>query len=666
MTALSAPVPAQEKGPAPAAATVTSPDGRIVVAVGIDQEKTRPVYRVSFRGEPLLRDSALGLVLDGGPSLAQGLTIAGTAARSHDSTWTQPWGEEKDIREHYNELTVRLAGVPDSGRALTVVFRVFDDGIGFRYEIPAQPGLEQIRIKEEVTEFSFTRNLKSWWIPAYQDNRFEYQFAASSLDAVDVVHTPMTLEGDGIAVALHEAALVDFASMVLRRSEIHGTTLKAELVPWADGIAVYGTAPMKSSWRTIQIADAPHLLLNSRLILNLNEPNALGDVSWVKPTKYMGIWWCMHIRTCTWEPGPNQGATTENAKRYIDAAAELGIPALLIEGWNIGWDTDWFNDGSNFDFTKSVPGFDLETVVRYGKAKGVSIIGHHETAADIVNYERQLADAFALYGRLGVPSVKTGYVGTRLNKTEWHHGQLMVRHFEKVMAEAAKHRVTINAHEPIKDTGLRRTWPHMLSREGARGQEYDAWGATDNGNLPDHTTIIPFTRMLSGPMDYTPGIFDLRYGEGERNGMSTTLAKQLALYVVIYSPVQMVADLPENYRDQPAFQFIRDVPVDWAESIALSGVIGDHVTIARKDRAGDDWYLGSVTDEQGRDLTVSLDFLDKGRSYRAEIYADGEGAHWLRNPQPIAISTRIVTAADTITLRLAPGGGQAIRFTPAK
>jgi len=660
MLFLGGPALAQLQDPA----RIASPDGRIVVEVGT--EKGKPAYTVSYKDRLLLGTSKLGFTLDGAPSLAEGLKVAEVGRRSFDETWTQPWGEEAEIREHYNELTVRYDAAEGPARSLVVTFRLFDDGLGFRYTIPEQPGIKDIRITDEATEFSFRSNLKTWWIPAYGDNRYEYHFASSPLDAVlHPVHTPMTLEDDRVAVAIHEAALVDFASMTLKRTAIHGTALKADLVPWADGMKVYGTAPMTSPWRTIQIADKAYQLADSHLILNLNEPNRLGDVSWVKPGKYIGIWWCMHIRTCTWEPGPNQGATTENAKRHIDFAAEHGIDGLLIEGWNVGWHTDWYEDGSGFDFTTPVKGFDLEQVAAYAREKGVDLIGHHETGADTKNYERQMEAAFALYERVGVPAVKTGYVGVRLDKKEWHHGQYMVRHFQKVLELAAKHRIAINAHEPIKDTGLRRTYPNMMSREGARGQEYDAWGATDDGNLPEHTTILPFTRMLAGPMDYTPGIFDLRYGEGEENGMSTTLAKQLALYVVIYGPLQMAADLPENYQGQPAFKFIKDVPADWAESRALDGRIGDYAVFARKDRNSRDWYLGAVTDEQARDLKVPLDFLEKGRRYTAEIYADGKDAHWLTNPQPIDIRTRTVTAADTLDVKLAPGGGQAIRFTPA-
>lgn len=644
---------------------VSSPHGDIVVAVGM--QGTEPVYRVDYKGKPLVLLSKLGFVLDGGPSLHDGLKIADSARRTYDQTWTQVWGEEKDIREHYNELSLRLDAADGPARTLNVTFRVFDDGVGFRYDIPAQTNITDIRIKDEVTEFAFAKNMKAWWIRAYQGNRFEYQYAQSALDAVDVVHTPFTLDGGDVAVTVHEAALVDFASMTLKRPEIHGYTVKSDLVPWADGMKVYGKAPMKSPWRTLQIADQPHELLNSRLILNLNEPNKLADTSWIKPMKFVGIWWCMHIRTCTWEPGPKQGATTAEAKRHIDFAAKHGFKGVLVEGWNVGWDTDWYNDGSNFSFTKPVKGFDIKEVAEYGRKKGVGLIGHHETSADVVNYEKQLDAAYAFYNKLGIGSVKTGYVGERVNKKEWHHGQYMVRHFEKVMAVAAANKVTLNAHEPVKDSGLRRTWPHMMSREAARGQEYDAWGPVENGNQPDHPTIIPFTRMMSGPMDYTPGIVKPRFaGEkpGTQNGISTTVAKQLALYVVLYSPLHMAADLPENYEGHPALPFIKAVPVDWDKSIALNGVIGDYVTQVRKDRNSADWYLGAITDEQARSVTVDLSFLDKDKTYRTEIYADGPGADWKGDAEPLSITTRTVKAADKLTIDMAPGGGQAVRFTP--
>jgi len=406
-------------------------------------------------------------------------------------------------------------------------------------------------------------------------------------------------------------------------------------------------------------------LLTSTMILNLNEPCRIEDTSWIKPGKYIGIWWGMHIGKYTWSSGPRHGATTENTKRYIDFAAENGFDGVLVEGWNLGWDGNWFADGSHFQFTIPHPDFDIEEICRYCAEKGVYLIGHHETGADIDNYERQLDSAFEYYERLGVRAVKTGYVGHRTNEYEWHHGQYMVEHYRKVVEEAARHRLMIIAHEPIKPTGIRRTWPNMISREGARGQEYNAWSG-DGGNPPDHTTILPFTRMLGGPFDFTPGIFDLFFEEAGRpkNRVNTTLAKQLALYVVIYAPMQMAADLPENYEGKAAFQFIRDVPTDWEESLALHGAIGDYVTFARKERGGDDWYIGSITDEEGRTLHASLDFLDEGREYEAVIYADGQGSDWRTAPLEIDISRIRVDSSTTLDLRLAPGGGQAIRIRP--
>jgi alpha-glucosidase len=426
--------------------------------------------------------------------------------------------------------------------------------------------------------------------------------------------------------------------------------------------------PFHTPWRTIQIADsAAALYQSSNLILNLNEPNALGDVSWVVPYKYVGIWWEMHLENSTWATGPRHGATTANARRHIDFAAEHGFRGVLIEGWNVGWDGQWFGNGNDFDFTRPTPDFDLEEVARYAAGKGVRLVGHHETGGAVSHYEKQLDAALDLYARLGVDSIKTGYVADAgqierhhegVVKREWHDGQWMSNHHLRVVREAAKRRIAINPHEPIKDTGLRRTYPNWVAREGARGMEYAAWG--NPPNPPEHEPTLVFTRMLSGPMDYTPGILSL---EGRGQPVETTLAKQLALYVVIYSPIQMVADLPENYaRQAEAFQFIKDVPTDWAETRVLNGEVGDFVTIARKDRRSEDWYLGSLTDEQGRLLDVALDFLDPGRRYEAQIYRDGEEAHWKTAPFEFAVEQRVVDSTDRLTLRLAAGGGTAVRF----
>ena len=529
---------------------------------------------------------------------------------------------------------------------------------------------------DELTEFAFTENHDAWWIPAFYWNRYEYLYQNTPISKINSVHTPVTFEtDDGLFISLHEAALTDFASMALKRTE--GNTLKAELIPWSDGIKVRGQSPIKTPWRTIQIADTPGGLITSYLILNLNEPNKLDDVSWIKPGKYIGIWWEMHLAVSTWGSGDIHGATTENTRRYIDFAAKHGFDGVLVEGWNVGWDGDWIANGDKFQFTTPYPDFDIEGLSKYAADKGVRLIGHHETGGGITNYEKQMDDAFKYYNRLGIRAVKTGYVrhsndirrydekGRRLTG-EWHHGQYMVRHYRKALETAAKHKVMINAHEPIKDTGIRRTYPNMLSREGARGQEFNAW-AQDGGNPPEHTTILPFTRMLGGPMDFTPGIFELHFEKARPdNRINSTLINQLALYVVLYSPLHMAADLPQNYEARPEpFQFIKDVPTDWEDTRVLHARIGDYITTVRKDRNSRDWFLGSVTDENGRMLKTSLSFLDAGQDYVAEIYRDGLNADWEKNPYDFEIVEELVDSHGEISLRLAPGGGQAIRFRPA-
>jgi alpha-glucosidase len=651
-----------------------SPDGTLEVEFAVTPEG--PAYRLFRNHHPLVEWSAMGFDMRDttGKStlLGPGMTVVATARRTFDETWTQPWGEKKQIRDNHNEVRIDLRETGDAPREMTIVFRVFDDGVGFRYEWPDQPHLGAFEIMDERTEFALAGNFDTWSIPAYQRDRYEYLFTRSPVGALGKVHTPLTMKTpDGVYLSIHEAALVDFSSMVLNRTG--DVTLHAELVPWSDGVKVRASAPHRSPWRTVQVADSPGGLITSYLILNLNEPNALGDVSWVKPMKYMGIWWEMHIRTATWGIGPQHGATTANSKKYIDFAAEHGIDGVLIEGWNQDWNGQWRNGGEGFDFLTPYPDFDLPGVARYAADKGVELIGHHETGGGVQKYERQMKDAFALYQSLGVRAVKTGYVawGQGIPRfddpdgtphREWHHGQFMVRHHQYVVEEAARHRISINIHEPIKDTGLRRTYPNLVTREGARGQEYNAWSA-DGGNPPDHTAILPFTRMLSGPMDFTPGAFDLILEHRPDNRVSTTLAKQLALYVVLFSPLQMASDLPENYEKRlDASRFIKIVPVDWEDTRVLHGEIGDFITVVRKDRNGPDWYMGSLTDENGRTFQASLDFLDPGRRYIAEIYRDGPEAHWKTRPYDIVIEEMPVDATMILTLHLAPGGGQAIRF----
>jgi alpha-glucosidase len=650
--------------PAPQA-RITSPGGSIAVTLRTSGEG-RPEYQVERNSRVIVDWSRLGFILADAPKLERNFSFGKVTTRGFDDTWEQPWGERRFVRNRGNELRVVLK--EKSGRELVVVFRVFDDGVGFRYEFPDQQGLKQVNIVEELTEFHIAEPATAWWIPGGEWNRYEYLYNKTPLAELTQAHTPVTLKfASGVHVAIHEAALVDYAGMWLRRVE--GQRLKAVLSPSSSGPKVIRTVPFATPWRTLQIAaDAPGLYM-SDLILNLNEPNKLGDVSWVHPFKYVGIWWGMHLGTQTWASGAKHGATTAETKRYIDFAAANGFRGVLVEGWNKGWDGDWFANGAEFSFTEPYPDFDIVALAAYARKKGVRLVGHHETSGNIAHYEKQLGAALDLYQKLGIDSVKTGYVADaggiqalgadgRIH-FEWHDGQVQSRHHLRVVEEAAKRHIAVNPHEPIKDTGLRRTYPNWVAREGARGMEYNAWG--DPPNPPEHEVNLVFTRMLAGPMDYTPGVLSLTGAGGKR--IQSTIARQLAFYVVLYSPIQMAADLPENYAKFPKpFQFIKDVPVDWADTRVLNGEVGDYVTMARKDRNGDDWYLGAITDDQARSLTVPLNFLDPGRKYTATIYRDGEGAGFAGDPASVEIETRTVSNGDTLTLGLAPGGGQAIRF----
>ncbi|HEX7024216.1 MAG TPA: glycoside hydrolase family 97 catalytic domain-containing protein, partial [Gemmatimonadales bacterium] len=483
----------------------------------------------------------------------------------------------------------------------------------------------------------------------------------------------LTLETrDGrTAMVIHEANLVDYARMFLRGPRMEGRTLHAALAPMADGIKVRGQSPFVTPWRTIQLTDHVTELSPSLLGLKLNPPSAIANTGWIHPMKYVGIWWGMHIGTMTWSSGPRHGATTANAKRYIDFAAANGFGGVLVEGWNLGWDGDWIANRDAFSFTRAYPDYDLAEVARYARQRGVRLIVHNETSGGIQNYERQMDSAFALYRSLGLDAIKSGYVTDLTSEGHSHYSQFMVEHYRRVIEAAARNGIMLDVHEPMHDTGERRTWPNMMTREGARGQEYNAWSG-EGGNPPEHETILFFTRLLAGPMDFTPGVFDLLIQSGrgrpsrpDEPRVRTTLAKQLALYVVLYSPLQMAADLPENYERQPAFQFIRDVAVDWDTTRVVDGRIGDYVVVARRQRGGQSWFVGAITDEEGRTLDVPLSFLAPGRRYVAEIYADGPGANWLDNPLPVTITRRPVTRATRLRVVLAPGGGQAIRIRPA-
>ena len=650
---------------------VTSPDGKNQVTIG--SREGVAFYSVDRAGKHVMLPSRLGFTFRGMRPLGDSVQIVGSTHATRDTTWSLPWGDVSRVREHYNELRVQFAETVAPHRRFAVAARAFDDGIGFRYEVADSGGFGEFEMTDELTEFALADNARAWWIAANvsRPDRYEDLYRSSPVSVLDTVQTPLTLEfRDGIVAVIHEANLIDYAGLNLA-GRFESRTLRAALAPWADGVKVRGRAPFVTPWRTIQLADRVEDLAPSVLGLKLNPPSQIANTSWITPMKYDGIWWGMHLNIYTWSQGPKHGATTANTERYIDFAAANGLRGTLVEGWNVGWDGDWINNGDKFSFTKSYPDYDLAAVAAYAKSKGVGLIVHNETAMGIENYERQLDSAFALYQRLGVHAIKTGYVTDKTREGHSHTGQYMVRHYRKVVETAAKYGIAVDVHEPIHDTGERRTWPNMLSREGARGQEYNAWGG-DGGNPPEHETILFFTRMLSGPMDFTPGIFDLLIKRPtgtphtpEQPRPRSTLAKQLALYVVLYSPVQMAADLPENYQGQPAFQFIRDVAVDWDTTRVLAGRIGDYVAVARKTRGKDEWFVGAITDEEPRVLEVALSFLPNGRRYVADVYADGPNANWRDNPESIAISSQPVTSSTRLRLQLAPGGGQAIRIRPA-
>ncbi len=647
--------------PASAANTnevLSSPDGQNVVAFSL--EDGAPRYAVARSGAEIIRPSALGFVLLDAPPMTNGFETAEVRRETGDETWRPVWGTAGEVRDHYNELTVRLREREGLGRELLLVFRAYDDGVAFRYVLPAQSNLSAVAILSEETAFRFGGNYTAWWHPV-DYNGDEKLYRTTALNRMEALNTPVTIRTpEGVHLSVHEAALVDYASMTLVPMRGQTKAFKCDLVPWPDGVKVRGMTPMKTPWRTIQIADRAGALLESHLIENLNEPCRIEDTSWIEPMKYMGIWWSLHIGKESWIAGTNHGATTENTMRYIDFASSNGIRGLLVEGWNKGWES-WFG-GATFSFTEPYPDFDLPRVARYALKKNVALIGHHETGGNVPVYEQQMEDAFKLYEKLGIRVVKTGYAGEIVPKGQHHHGQWMVNHYQRVTERAAAHRIMLDVHEPIKPTGLCRTWPNLLSGEGVRGTEYEAWS---DGNPPEHTTIIPFTRGLAGPIDYTPGIFAVtfpKYREKER--VHTTVAKQLALYVVIYSPLQMAADLPENYEGKPEFQFIRDVPVTWDETRALDCAIGDFVTVAR--RSGRDWYIGAITDESTRDVALPLSFLAPDRDYGATLYVDGKDAGWEENPTAVEIRSQKVRSSDTLNLHLAAGGGAAIRLRPVE
>ena len=655
------------EAPTPKSIEIVSPDQFLRAEVSIADSALS--YCISAGDRLVIDTSALGFEFKNQAPLTGPFSLVNVVEKSTDEQWEQVWGEQRWIKDQHQQTTITLRETAGKKREFDLIFKVFNDGVSFRYAMPQQFGVDSVFITNELTEFNFSEDQDAWFNPAHFDS-YEAAYQQKKISEIASANTPFTFGSEAAQIygSIHEANLTDYAGMTLKKRADNPLGFEADLVPWPDGDKVKTTLPFVTPWRTIQISKNAACLAESTMILNLNEPNKIEDISWIKPTKYVGIWWGMHLGTQTWTLGARHGATTENMLRYIDFAAENNIQSVLAEGWSTGW--EHWGQARAFDFVTPYEDFDLPRIAAYAKEKNIQLIGHHETGGDSEYYEEQMDSAFQLYQSLGIRQLKTGYAGPIVPRGQFHHGQYMVNHYRRVVEMAAKYHITINAHEPIKPTGIRRTYPNMMAREGARGMEWNAWS---DGNAPDHHTIVPFTRILGGPFDYTPGIFDLLYANaGERvkwNGLdkgtsrtNTTLAKQLALYVVFYSPLQMASDLIENYEDQPAFQFIRDVPVNWEETRVLQASIGNCVAMARKDWDSDDWYLGALTNAEGRVQEIGLDFLDKNKKYRAEIYRDATDADWKDNPQAHEIVTEEVTSMKNLTLVLAPGGGQAIRF----
>lgn len=659
---------------------VISPNRNIKVNVHLNANN-QPAYRVDFKGNTIIGESTLGFRLKNAPPIAGNWEVVSADLTEFNETWEMQWGEQQEVENHYNELQLALTETSKPFRLMNLYFRVYDDGLGFRYEFPQQDAADTLIIFTENTQFRLMGDHLCWWQPGDWDI-YEHLYHKSRFHEIDAtqfrnhpnlaqtyipensVNTPVTMKTEeGLYLSFHEANLTDYAGMTLKI--FGGQLLMQSSLVRSDrlGYAVKRTIPFKTPWRTIQISETAGGLIESNLIVNLNEPNKLGDVSWFKPTKYTGIWWEMHLGISSWDmKSGKHGATTRKAKRLIDFSAANGIGAMLVEGWNTGWEHRiGFEDREGvFDFVTPYPDFDLAEVVAYGKEKGVDLIMHHETSAAPRTYDHQLEKAYKLMDSLGIHTVKTGYVGKIIPKGEYHHGQWMVNHYRRVLDTAAKYKVAVNAHEPIKPTGIRRTYPNAVSREGLRGQEFNAW-ATDGGNPPEHLCNIAFTRMLAGPIDYTPGIFNLKLKPYKKeNQINTTLAHQLALYVVIYSPIQMVPDLTKNYTNNPAFQFIRDVGVNWKQTRVLNGEPGDFVTIAREERETGNWFVGGITDENPRTIEINLDFLEPGVTYYMVIYADGKNTNRDNNPTDIKITKQEANRQEKLTLDLVPGGGFAV------
>ena len=663
----------------------------------------KPSYSLNYKQKAIVQESTLGIDLIDQPDFIDGFTSEKIDTSTFFENWNPVWGEQSVITNNYRELKVTLSQqVPDK-RILIITFRLFNDGLGFRYEFPQQNNLNYFVVKEEHSTFSLTGNHKTFWIPGDYDSQ-EYTYSTSLLSEVDAskgvnfddiitknlpgpdyIQTPLMMKtSDGIYINIHEAALLGYPAMYVKVDK-NNFSLQSHLCPDAVGNKAYLQSPFTTPWRTILVSDKAEKILESKIILNLNEPTKFKDVSWIKPQKYIGIWWGMHVGTMSWNYGdlnnvnlktidwnkvkPNglHGATTENTKRYIDFAAKYGFNSVLVEGWNVGWE-DWFGKWKEevFDFLTPYPDFDIEYLSNYAKEKNVKLIMHHETSSSVTNYERRMDDAFKLMNKYGYESVKTGYVGPIIPRGEHHDSQWMINHFTRVVEKAEKYNICIDSHESVRLTGLHRTYPNWMAAEAARGNEFNAWS---KGNPPEHETILPFTRFMGGPMDYTPGIFQIKmdyYKPESKFQVHTTIAKQLALYVVLYSPLQMAADLPENYeRFTDAFQFIVDVPVDWSETKVLKAEPGDYIITARKDKNSDNWFVGAITDEQARDFDLKLDFLPADK-YEITIYKDAPDSDWEKNPMKYEIEKKIVKKSEVLKLKLAPGGGCAIMLKPLK
>jgi len=675
---------------------VSSPDKNVKLTFKLSPAG-EPTYELSYKNKPVIKTSKLGIdTKDVAPMLA-GFTVDIAETSSFDETWQPVWGEEKSIRNNYNELLVTLSQKDQKGRYIRIRFRVFNDGLGFRYEFPEQKELSYFIIKEERTQFALAGDHKAFWLPGDYDTQ-EYSTVTSKLSEVrgrmDKAVTPnasqetfsptglqtplMMKSNDGLYINIHEAALVDYSCLSLELDD-KNMVLNSWLTPDAVGNKGYMQAPMQSPWRTVLVSDNAGDILLSRTIYNLNEPTKYKDVSWIKPVKYVGVWWEMITGKSSWayndltsvklgetdysktKPNGKHAANTAHVKEYIDFAAKHGFDAVLVEGWNEGWE-DWFGKSKDFvfDFITPYPDFDVKELNRYAASKGVKIMMHHETSGSVRNYERWMDKAYQFMVDNGYNSVKSGYVGDIIPRGEYHYGQWMINHYLYAIKKAAEYKIMVNAHEAVRPTGLARTYPNLIGNEAARGTEYESFG----GNNPDHTTILPFTRLMGGPMDYTPGIFQTKinaYNPDNNSYVHTTLVKQLALYVTMYSPLQMAADLPETYNKHlDAFQFIKDVAIDWDQTWVLEAEPGDYITMARKAKGKDEFFIGAITDENARIANISFEFLPKGKTYTATIYADGDNAHYETNPQSYAIRTIKVTSKTKLKQKLAPGGGAAI------